>query len=78
MKNLAVGALFLKTVSVAPKKNPSLQLMCFKFSQIRPLEACNLVFQKTVLFQSELTVFGLGFVLRPISRKLAQPITSGV
>ena len=69
---------FEKLSAPPPRKNPSLQLSCFNFSQIRPLEASNLLDQKTVLFWSELTVFGLVFVLRPISRKLAQPITSGV
>ena len=69
---------FRKLSTLLTRKNPSLQLCSFTFSQIRLLKASNLVIQKTVLFWSELTVFGLMFILRPISRKLAQPITPGV
>ena len=68
---------FQKLSMLPPRKNPSLQLSCFKFSQIRPLEASYLVIQKTVLFWSELTVFGFKFILHPISRKLTQPVTPG-
>ena len=48
---------FWKRSMLLPRKNPSLQLSCFKFPQIRPLKASNLVNQKTVLFWSELDSF---------------------
>ena len=46
------------------RKNPSEQLSCFKFLQIRPLRASNFTFPETGQFYPKMAVFGFKFVLR--------------
>ena len=48
---------FWKLSTLPPRKNPTLQLCSFTFSQIRPLKASNLLDHKTALFWSELDSF---------------------
>jgi len=57
LKTWPLEPYFEKLAALVSRKNPTLQLCSFTFSQIRPLKTSNLLDQKTALFWSELDSF---------------------